>query len=291
MMYRLLALNIDGTILNNQGRLTKETKEAIDYVKDKGVYVTVVTNRHFSSAKKIAKTLRLHKNQLITHSGAFIASNVDKPAYERRISENKTFNLVQVLENFDCHTRILHEKFSLGNRVKIHNQVMAKAVLKSNEPLFYPIQFVESLGETLRDNPVSAPKIELYFQSQYEKEQAERTIASAFDIEWISYPNEPRAYIVEKGTSKEHGVYHVATQLGISLEEVVAIGNCYDDLGLVESVGLGVAMGNAPDKVKKAAGWVTRSNNENGVAYMVKELFRKQHRISYLEKIGSLDKH
>ena len=115
--------------------------------------------------------------------------------------------------------------------------------------------------------------------------------ASAFNIEWISYPNEPRAYIVEKGTSKEHGVYHVATQLGISLEEVVAIGNCYDDLGLVESVGLGVAMGNAPDKVKKAAGWVTRSNNENGVAYMVKELFRKQHRIGYLEKIGSLDKH
>lgn len=58
MAYRLLALNIDGTILNSQGRVTKETKDAIQFVKNKGVYVTLVTNRHFPSAKKLLDHLK-----------------------------------------------------------------------------------------------------------------------------------------------------------------------------------------------------------------------------------------
>ncbi|KPC97811.1 Stress response protein YhaX [Geobacillus sp. BCO2] len=58
-MYKLLALNIDGTILKNNGRLPRETKEAVDYVKKKGVYVTLITSRNLLSARKVAKALRL----------------------------------------------------------------------------------------------------------------------------------------------------------------------------------------------------------------------------------------
>ncbi|WP_110113825.1 Cof-type HAD-IIB family hydrolase [Bacillus sp. CGMCC 1.16541] len=282
MTYRLLALNIDGTILNSQGRLVKETKEAIQYVKDKGVYVTLVTNRHFLSAKKIARALKLPSSMLVTHSGAFIGTSVDKPIYERRLSEEKTFNLIQLLENFECHIRILHERYSIGNRIKLQNNIVAKTVLKTGEPLFYPLQFVDSLGDTLRDEPLTTPKIEVYFSSHQEKERAERTISTAVpDIEWFSYPHEERCYIVPKGVSKLSGIRFVANQLSIPLEDVVAIGNCYDDFDTVEQVGMGVAMGNSPADLKKVAKWVTRSNNENGVAYMVKELFRKQQRIGY----------
>lgn len=288
MAYRLLALNIDGTLLNNQGRLTRETKDAIEFVKNKGVYVTLVTNRHFLSAKKIAKALKLPSSFLITHSGGFISSTVDKPIYEKRISEEKIFNLVQVLENFDCHIRIMHERFSIGNRVKLQGNVTAKTTLRSGEPLFYPIQFVDSLGDTLMNEPVSAPKVEVYFSSRKEKEQAEKTIASAFQgIEWFTYPNENRCYITAKGTTKAAGLRFVAQELSIPMNEVVVIGNCFDDIEMVEQAGMGVAMGHSPQDLKKVADWVTRSNNENGVAYMVKELFRKQQRIGYLHYLNS----
>ncbi|WP_377520000.1 Cof-type HAD-IIB family hydrolase [Priestia megaterium] len=288
MAYRLLALNIDGTILNSQGRVTKETKDAIQFVKNKGVYVTLVTNRHFPSAKKIARSLKVHPAMLITHSGAFIGTSIDKPILDKRISEEKTFNLIQLFENFNCHVRILHERFSIGNRVKLPNNIVAKSVLKTGEPLFYPVQFVDSLGHTLRDEPVSTPKIEVYFADRREKEYAEQTIASAVpDIEWFSYPNENRCYITPKGATKAAGVRYVANRLGIPMEDVVAIGNCYDDLETIEHAGMGVAMGNSPTELKMLADWVTRSNNENGVAYMVKELFRKQQRLGYLHQIDS----
>ena len=55
---------------------------------------------------------------------------------------------------------------------------------------------------------------------------------------------------------------------------------------MIEAAGLGVAMGNAPVEVKRAANWITRSQNQNGVAYMVKEHFRKQHPIEFLKKMN-----
>jgi Cof subfamily protein (haloacid dehalogenase superfamily) len=288
MAYRLLALNIDGTLLNSQGRLTRETKEAIEYVKNKGVYVTLVTNRHFLSAKKIAKALKVQSSLLITHSGGFIGSTVDKPVFEKKISEEKTFNLVQVLENFDCHIRILHERFSVGNRVQLQGNAVTKTVLRSGEPIFYPTQFVDSLGDTLRDEPVAPPKIEVYFSSEKEKEQAERTIASAFQgIEWFTYPHENRCDITARGVTKASGLRLVAQHLSIPMNEVVVIGNCFDDIEMVEQAGMGVAMGHSPNELKRVADWVTRSNSENGVAYMVKELFRKQQRIGYLHHLNS----
>ncbi|MCL6572711.1 MAG: HAD hydrolase family protein, partial [Bacillus sp. (in: Bacteria)] len=78
MIYRLLALNIDGTLLQTNGRIHKSTKEAIDYVEQKGIYVTLVTSRSFPSARKVAKVLKI-KSPLITHQGAYIASPEEEP--------------------------------------------------------------------------------------------------------------------------------------------------------------------------------------------------------------------
>ena len=77
--------------------------------------------------------------------------------------------------------------------------------------------------------------------------------------------------------------YNCLEHLNISLNEMVAIGDSLEDLEVIENVGLGVAMGNAPVEVKQAADWITRSNSENGVEYMIKEHFRKQFRFRFEE--------
>ena len=71
--------------------------------------------------------------------------------------------------------------------------------------------------------------------------------------------------------------------LNISLNEMVAIGDSMEDLEIIENVGLGVAMGNSPVELKQAADWITRSNSENGVEYMIKEHFRKQFPLPFLK--------
>lgn len=282
MIYRLLAINIDGSLLRSNGKLQKGTKEAIDFVREKGVYVTLYSSRNFQAAQKIAKVLKLD-SILVTHSGAFISSSLDTPLVQKRLSEEKTFNLVQVLEHFECNIRISHERFSLGNRRKLASNLIAKTVLSSADPVFYPIQFVESLGDTLRDQPVAAPKIDVFFSNKQEKEKALRTIREAFSDVNVVVCGGERLEILPHGVSKLRGLQLLGEHLDIELQEMVAIGDSIDDIEVIESVGLGVAMWNAPVEVKRAADWVTRSNNQSGVTYMIKEHFRKQFPLDFLK--------
>ncbi|KZM54844.1 haloacid dehalogenase [Geobacillus stearothermophilus] len=283
-MYKLLALNIDGTILKNNGRLPRETKEAVDYVKRKGVYVTLMTSRNLLSARKVAKALRLD-GMLIAFQGAMIARTLDDRLFDAVIPEERTFNIVQILENFNCNIRLMHERYSLGNRKKVKKNLVVQTVLSSSDPFFYPTQFVDSLGDVLIDEPIAVPKIDVFFAGDAERDEAAAVLAKAVpSIDMIMLPN-GKMEIVPQGVSKLAGLRRLAQHIGVSLKETVVIGDGLDDLPAIEAAGLGVAMGNAPLEVKRAADWVTRSNEQLGVAYMVKEHFRKQQRIEFLQKL------
>lgn len=288
MIYRLLAINIDGTILNSRGKVSKSVKEAISFVKEKGVYVTLVTSRNFQSAKKIADNLKI-TNILVTHSGSFVSPSIEEPAYVRRFTEEQTEELVLFLENYHCNIRVSHEQTSLGNRKKLQSHLVAKAVLSNADPLFYPIQFVESLSTALAEQPLAAPKIDIYFAEKEEEESAVKALLSMFpDVELIR--DEGKVEIVPRGVSKLNGLKQLGETLGISLEEMVVIGDSTSDIEMIESVGLGVAMWNASPIVKQSADWITRSNNQDGVAYMIVEHFRKQFPLPFLRRYKVLKK-
>lgn len=285
MIYRLLALNIDGTLLQSNGRLHKSTKEAVDYVREKGIYVTLVTSRSFPSAKKVAKALKLD-SFLVTHRGGYIAKELEKPILEKRIDEDITFEIVRLLEGFQCQIRLVHEKYSLANKRKINNNLLAKTVVNSGDPLFYPHQFVDVISDTIIEDPTAPPKIEVYFEEKSDMDDAEKAIQGMFSEVDTLRISDVRMEIVPHNVSKLTGLLYLGQQLGIKRSEMVAIGDSIDDIEMIEAVGLGVAMGNAPVEVKKAADWVTRSNNQYGVSYMVKEHFRKQQPIEFLKKMN-----
>lgn len=204
-MYKLLALNIDGTILKNNGRLQRETKEAVEYVKRKGVYVTLMTSRNLLAARKVAKALKLD-SKLITFQGAIIGKSLKEKIFEALIPEERTFNIVQVLENYNCNIRLMHERYSIGNRNKVQKNLVVKTVLSSGDPFFYPTQFVDSLGNILMDEPVAVPKIDVYFANERERNEAMSVLAKAFPtIDMIMHPNE-KMEIVPQGVSKLAGL-------------------------------------------------------------------------------------
>ncbi|MDR7076709.1 Cof subfamily protein (haloacid dehalogenase superfamily) [Neobacillus niacini] len=289
MIYRLLALNIDGTLLQSNGKIHKSTKEAIDYVQQKGIYVTLMTSRSFPSAKKVARALKI-KKPLITHQGGYIANIQDKQNFVQRINENITYDTIRFLEGMPCQIRLVHEQFSLANRLKLNNNLLEKTIFTSGDPVFYSQQFVSSLSEYLHDQPVTPPKIEVYFEDENDLQDAKKAIEKMFtEIETIQL-DRLRLDIVPEGVSKLKGLAFLGSQLGIQLKEMVVIGDGLDDIPAIQAAGLGVAMWNAEFEVKRAADWVTRSKNEHGVAYMVKEHFRKQQPIEFLRKMNIIKK-
>jgi Cof subfamily protein (haloacid dehalogenase superfamily) len=287
MIYKLLALNIEGTLLQSNGKLHRSTREAIDYVQQKGIYVTLVTSRSFPSAKKVAKALKIN-SYLVTHRGAFIGNTVKMPIFSKKLPETITYEIVRLLEGFSCQIRLLHEQFSLANKTKLNHNILAKTVFTAGDPIFYSQQFVESVSDILLDDPASVPKIEVFFESKKDLEDAQQAIANMYSEADTVRLSDQRLDIVPAGISKLSGLLHIGNQLGVDLSEMVVIGDGIDDVDMVKAAGLGVAMGNAPAELKLAADWLTRSNNENGVAYMVKEHFRKQQPIEFLKKMNLL---
>ncbi|WP_071396047.1 Cof-type HAD-IIB family hydrolase [Bacillus tuaregi] len=285
MIYRMLALNIDGTLLQTNGKIHKSTKEAIEYVQQKGIYVTLVTSRTFASARKVAKALKLD-TILVSHRGAYIGKEIDKPVHAARIKENITYDLVRLLEGFPCQIRLVHENYSLANKYKLNHNLLAKTVFTTGDPVFYSQQFVDSIGDTIIDEPANPSSIEVYFEYKDDLIDVQQAIQRMFtEVNCIPL-NELRLDIMPTGVSKLNGLLYLAERLGISRNEIVCIGDDSDDIEMIEAAGLGVAMGNASVEVKRAADWITRSQDQQGVAYMVKEHFRKQQPIEFLRKMN-----
>ncbi|WP_280768662.1 Cof-type HAD-IIB family hydrolase [Salipaludibacillus daqingensis] len=279
MAYRLLALDIDGTLLKSNHRLTKETKEAIEFVKDKGVYVTLATGRSHLSAKKIAKSLKLSSAYFITHDGAFLASDVTTPVFERRMDAETVYQIVDILENYHCHFRLFHEKYAIANKTKQKKQLISRVNLQLNDPLFYPTHYVESPSHRLIDQPLSVLNIRVEFWNKREREDAMEELHDTVNGVKFLLSSEGELHITHDNASKAVALQSLANRLKISPKETVFIGSDERDQEAIAQAGLGVAMGQAPNSVKSVADWITRSNDQSGVAYMVKEVFRKQLRV------------
>jgi Cof subfamily protein (haloacid dehalogenase superfamily) len=289
MIYRLLAINIDGTLLQSNSRLHRSAKEAIQYVQQKGVDVTLVTSRSFPAAKKLANTLKINK-PIVTSRGSYISSTDEKPIFVKRLEEDVAFEIARLLEGFECQIRLLNEEYSLGNRSKLSRNLMAKTIFSSADPAFYSHQFVDSVSETLSENPMSPSKIEVYFEDEEDLDDVIQALKGMYiEVDSVKI-NKLRLEIVPAGVSKLNGLLYVGEQLGVTSKQMVYIGDDVDDIPLIDAVGLGVAMGNSSFEVKKAADWVTRSNNQQGVTYMVKEHFRKQQPIEFLRKMNIIKK-
>jgi Cof subfamily protein (haloacid dehalogenase superfamily) len=289
MIFRLLALNIDGTLLQSNGRLHRSAKEAIQYVQQKGVDVTLVTSRSYPSANKLAKALKI-ETPIVSSRGAFISNTLETPIFEKKLEEEVAFEIVRFLEGFDCQIRLVNEQYSLSNRSKLSNNLMAKTIFSSAEPAFYSHQFVDIVSEALSNNPMIASKIEAYFDDEEDLDDVVQALKGMFNEITLVKVEKLRLEIVPVGVSKLNGLLRVGEHLGVSSKQMVYIGDDLDDIPLIDAVGLGVAMGNSPFEVKKAADWITRSNNQQGVAYMVKEHFRKQQPIEFLRKMNIIKK-
>jgi Cof subfamily protein (haloacid dehalogenase superfamily) len=285
MIYRMLALNIDGSVVNENGKIAKETKEAIEYVQNKGVQVTLVTSRNFASARKVAKALKV-EGPIITHGGAYITAERDHPLYVRKISENFTYEITQFLEGFSGQIQLSHEKQSIVGKANNQSKVTSKLSWERDSRFLYSKQYVNVISEHLLENPLAVPKISVLLEHREDLWDIVAAMKGMYEEVEAIPTSEHTLDIVPKGVSKLRGLMYLSERLGIKKEQIIMVGSGIDDVDAIRCCGLGVAMGEAPRQVRAHADWVTRSQDLKGLPYFIMELFRKQHPIPFLKKMN-----
>ncbi len=260
-MYKLLAIDMDGTLLNTQEVITERTKIAIDKCSKKNVKVVITTGRPIQGVMRYYDLVHVD-DLVITYNGAKI--------YDVK---EKTTLFSQDLEAVDAKEILdeaIAEKHSLifwaGN--KLYTNIMDDHVIEYhrlssvNPIVINDFQEVMKQGITKIIWIDSKDKILEYLPKAKEK-YGERVSVTISKPEFLEF--------FMKGISKASALDFIASKHQIKREEIIAIGDALNDIEMIKYAGLGVAMGNANEEVKSYADYVCKSNDEDGIAEVIEK--------------------
>lgn len=262
MTYKLIAMDMDGTLLNEQLKISDRTQKALHAAKKKGIYVTLATGRMYCSALPFAQGLQLDV-PLITYNGALIKDAcTEETYYHEPVFYEAALTVIELAE-----ARGLHINVYLDDKLYVQEiEERTKLYLKIANVPAYP---VGRLSSFLKAAPtkilvIGEPEELRELQQAIQKklgQQVEITKSKPFFLEIISCH-----------ASKGKALASLAEKWGIEREEIMAFGDNYNDLSMLDYAGLGVAMGNAPDDVKQKADLVAESNEEDGMAKVIERM-------------------
>ncbi|MFS1514487.1 Cof-type HAD-IIB family hydrolase [Chengkuizengella sp. SCS-71B] len=259
MKYKMVAIDVDDTLINDDRIVTEATKEALIKAIELDVVITLATGRMFASAKQIAAQINLNV-PLITYQGSLVKNLLDEEViYERSVPEAISDYVFKYAEENKYHLQVYH-----GDElyVKEENDIVKEYSEVSKVPFKVEADFQTLVSKPLTklliiNQPEVIDQIAIDLQQKI-GDQVHITKSKPFFLE-----------IVHKEATKGHALQFLAQHYGCDISEVIAIGDSWNDHEMLEVAGLGVAMNNAVPALKEIANYITHSNNEDGVKHVI----------------------
>ena len=280
-MVQMIATDMDGTLLNDEGKISPENQKALRLAREKGILVVIATGRSYKGAKEALEEADL-KLPLIHLNGACIRS--EKGEILREISLD--LDKVKKLHDAFQEVGIYHELFTSDgihcnrdgylhikgevDRIRSGNPNMQPGWVHAlAEKQFRTTEICEKYFEDILEEAKSPVYKVLAFSMVEEKLSKARQKAEALDGVYVTSSTGHNIEINHPEAQKGAAVEYFARQHGIPMDQVMVLGDHLNDLSMMQQAGVSVAMGNADEEVKKVCRYVTRTNNEHGVAYAI----------------------
>ncbi|WP_199615346.1 Cof-type HAD-IIB family hydrolase [Paenibacillus alkalitolerans] len=257
--YKLIAIDIDDTLLTDDLQVTPGTREALSEAIRLGTVVTLATGRMFSSTKKVAGQLGLNV-PIITYQGALVKNLLDgEVLYERSVPEDVALEVVAYAQQRGLHLQgyIDDRLYAAEENDKVKAYSKLVDVPYEIEANFHGVAKRGSTKLLIIDDP---DKLDAMIPELKQKIGQRAHITK-------SKPN--FLEILHPEATKGHALLHLAAHYGIDRSETIAVGDSWNDHEMIEAAGLGVAMANAVEPLKRVADHITLSNNEEGVRAVV----------------------
>mgnify|MGYP000899700863 FL=1 len=270
-MIKMIALDLDGTTLNSQGKLPPVVRTALEDAIAADIEVIVATGRVFSAIPKEILEVKGIRYTCSSNGARVIDLATNKVIYKNFIAPKAVEDMSVILGRYN----FMYEVFTDGKAYveKVLYDRIAEMRL-SDRHVTYVLntrQPVEGVLDYMLKKKRSIENININFQDQENRlmmkeilsEHRNITLTSSFDH---------NLEIGGKTTSKADAITKMAEMMGIKREEIMAAGDNPNDKAMLEASGLPVAVGNAKDEIKAVAKYITTSNDEGGVAKAIYEL-------------------
>ena len=287
-MYKLVAIDLDGTMLNCYGELTEKTKEVVAKCLEKDIEIVLASGRPIDSIKAIAKELGIN-GYFIAGNGALVYDlKNENIIYENYMKKEKVLEIIKICEENSIVYNVYTDKTILTTGLKFNVLYYYKENLKKEENKKTNVSIVENMYNYVKNlNEEKFLKLTICDESATIFNSIVRTLKEINDVEILEVSHMSRKIIKQgteeipieyyyteisaKNVDKWDAVEYLARKLNIGNEEIIAIGDNINDKKMIENAGLGVAMkGSAPDVIN-VANIVTDSNDNDGVAKILEK--------------------
>src|SRR5690554_16626 len=260
----LLALDLDGTLLNSELKITSETQKALEEFKNRGHLVTIATGRPLLGTQGFARELDIDI-PLILHNGARIADAHGQTSKFYPIDGAKSLELLDFcrLHNLPCSYFIDDDIYMLwddplaAKAHEIHDLTTPKIATNPDNQVAGGVTNFTIIVESWKIEAIY-PLLRAEFDQRLQVARSGSHFIDIFNAE----------------VSKGRALQDLAKDLGIEQKDVIAVGDNHNDLSMLKYAGFGVAMAGADSLVKDAADYVTLGNDEDGIAAVVEKLLQ-----------------
>ena len=246
MAIKLIAIDMDGTLLLPDHTISPAVKNAIAAARARGVNVVLTTGRPYAGVHNYLKELHMEQpgDYCITYNGALVQKAADGSTVAQTALSYDDYRFLEKLSDISYYT--VHESF-----VATIPLVFCEAEKMDPNTQFLKVMMIDE--PAILDQAIARIPQEV-------KEKYTVLKSAPYFLE-----------ILDKRVNKGTGVKSLADVLGIKPEEIMAIGDQENDIAMIEYAGVGVAMDNAIPSVKEVANFVTKSNLEDGVAFAIEK--------------------
>ena len=287
-MYKLVAIDLDGTMLNSYGEVTQNTKRVIKNTIEKGIDVVIASGRSIDSIKAIAKEIGSTKYMIAGNGAVVYDIQNDKIIYEKYIPKEKALKIIKICEENSIFYNVYTNKSIIADNLRYNVLYYYKENLKKEESKRTRITIVENIYDYVKN--MQDEKVMKIFICDITKSVFSSIIKKFDEIEEIDVldVSHMSRKIIKQGTldvpieyyyteismqnvNKWDAIEFLMSRLGIQKQEVIAIGDNMNDQKMIEEAALGIAMKGSNPKVIEAADYITDDNDNEGVSKAIEK--------------------
>lgn len=265
MSYKLICVDMDGTVLNDEKKISEENKNAIKRAHEAGVKIAVCTGRLFTSAVIYADMLGIKAPVIASNGGYIREKDKDDVIYEMPLKKEDSKEIYKIVSKYHASMFFNTYDMVIANMEFEDNYTYTRLNKELPENRRIKLIYPENMLDFIEKNDSGILKCVCNFKDLDELNKLRKEIESLNKFE-VASSGKDNFEVMPKGVCKGRAVKVLGEFYNIDRKDIICIGDNENDLSMLEYAGLGIAMGNAEDEIKKTVGYVTDTNNNSGVA-------------------------
>ncbi|KAA1188586.1 sugar-phosphatase [Photorhabdus heterorhabditis] len=264
MSIKLIAIDLDGTLLNESHQITPPVKQAIHYARKQGIHIVLASGRPFTGIQRYLQELALNETSsyCISNNGSVVHQANDGEHLLENLLDFEDYLFFESLSReIGVHLHALEfNKIYTANR-DISPYTVREAFLTDTPLIYCPINEM--------DNEMRFTKLMMIDHPNILSDAINFIPVDAYEHYTLMQSSPYFLEILSKEVNKGTAIKAIADHLGITRDKIMCIGDHNNDLAMIEFAGIGVAMGNAEQSVKDIAQFITATNEQDGVAIAI----------------------